>query len=203
MKTRTRHLLAAAVLAGALAACSSPAPEQTPAPSSPSPTAGTSDDAAVEAWADDVCTSLTAVRTATSSIGDDLQVNPLDGAAALDDARAQIQANIAEVGTAVADLRATIGDAPDVPAAQEAKEAFQGSLDEFEAAQAAVAQQAGAAASAENVADFLTAAGGALSAVSEAGAAVGDLYRSVTGEGSGVRAEVRAAFQAAPACQAL
>jgi hypothetical protein len=199
--TRTRHLLVATAVAASLtlAACGSGSPGDGETPTGTQP-AGTASPGSLEAWAGLVCTSLTDVRTALGNVGDGLQVNPLEGSSALDEARTQIRSNLDEVGTQLDELRASIAAAPDIPAAQEAKAAFEASLDDLDAAQQEAADQAQAAASAETPAEFVAAAGGALTAVRSAGTAVGDLFGSATGEGS---AEVRAAFDAAPECEGL
>jgi hypothetical protein len=197
--TRYRHLVVAAAAAACLtlAACGSGSSGDG---ATTSPPAGTASPGSLEAWAGLVCTSLADVRTALGDVGDGLQVNPLDGSSALDDARTQIRSNLDEVGVQLDELRATIAAAPDIPAAQEAKANFESSLDDLESAQQDASQKAGEAASAESPAEFVAAAGGALTAVRAAASAVGDMFGSVEGEGS---AEVRAAFDAAPECQGL
>lgn len=195
--SRFRRLLAPTLAAGAvlvLTACGTSTTDPEPTPTETDPQASTT------AWADDVCTSLADVRAAVTGIGDGLSINPLDGGS-LDAAREQIRGQVDEVGTAVGDLRATVRNAPDEPGAQEARAALEEPLDDLDAAQQQVVTQARAAADAASVPEFLTAAGGALTSVRTAVSAVGEVFSVATSGASGVRAEVRADFEAAPACQ--
>jgi len=199
--SRSRFFSAAALTAGvlALAACGSgSSSEPTTAPAT---SAEALDD--TTAWADGICTSLMDVRTAVDGIGEGLQINPLDGSGALDDAKSQISTQVDAVGTAVADVRAAVADAPDDPEVQAAKAELEDSLDALDAAREELATQAGAAASADSVTAFVAAAAGALTAVQSAGSAISDVYTTATGGASEARGEVRAAFESAPACQAL
>lgn len=198
-----RHLAVSLALSGALALTGcTPAGPTSPTTASPAAT-GDATLASTTAWAGSVCTSLADVRSAVDGIGEGLSINPLAGAGALEDARAQIESQVGAVGAAVADLRAAVAAAPDEPGARAIRDAIEGSLDDLDAAQRAAAEQAQATAAAGSVPEFLAAAGGALVAVREAGSAVGDLYQVATGSGSGAGDEARAAFAQAPACQAL
>ncbi len=200
-RPRTHRIAAVAVLAGAalaLAGCGSGG-SGSDATTSPSPTAST--DATV-AWADSVCTELTGVRTAIGAVGDGLAVNPLGGNA-LEEARQQITANLQDVQTAVDDLKAAIAAAPDGEGAQEVKSAFESAMSDLESAQQEASQQAQEAASAQSVQEFVSAAAGAVGSARTAASAVGELYSTATGQASAASAEVRAAFDSAPACQAL
>lgn len=199
--SRSRLFSAAVVTAGvlALAACGSgTSSEPTTAPAT---SAAALDD--TTAWADGICTSLADVRTAVDGIGEGLQINPLDGSGALDDAKSQISTQVDAVRAAVDDVRAAVADAPDDPEVQAAKAELEDSLDALQAAQDDLATQAGAAASADSVTAFVAAAAGALTAVQSAGSAISDVYTTATGGASEARGEVRTAFESAPACQAL
>jgi signal transduction histidine kinase len=199
--SRSRSFSLAVVTAGvlALAACGSgTSSEPTTAPAT---SAEALDD--TTAWADGICTSLVDVRTAVDGIGEGLQINPLDGSGALDDAKSQISTQVDAVRAAVADVRAAVADAPDDPEVQAAKAELVDALDALDAAQAELATQAEAAASADSVAAFVAAAAGAVTALQGAGSAISDVYSTATGGASEVRGEVRGAFESAPACQAL
>ena len=200
--SRSRFFSAAVVAAGvlALAACGSGTSSE-PTTTAPATSAAALDD--TTAWADGICTSLADVRTAVDGIGEGLQINPLDGSGALDDAKSQISTQVEAVGAAVADVRTAVADAPDDPEVQAAKAELEDSLDALQAAQEELATQAGAAASADSVTAFVSAAASALTAVQSAGSAISDVYTTATGGASEARGEVRAAFESAPACQAL
>lgn len=199
--SRSRSFSAVVVTAGvlALAACGSGTSSEPP--TAPATSAESLDD--TTAWADGICTSLAEVRTAVDGIGEGLQINPLDGSGALDDAKSQISTQVDAVGAAVADVRTAVADAPDDPEAQAAKAELEDALDALQVAQDELATQAGAAASADSVTAFVAAAAGALTAVQGAGSAISDVYTTATGGASTAGGEVRTAFQSAPACQAL
>ncbi len=199
MPHRNVTIVATALCAMALAACGSSAAPTTP--TAPAPSVADLD--ATAAWADGVCTSLTEVRTAIRGIGDDLEINPLEGAGAVDAARAQIAQQVDEVSSSLDGLRSAVAGAPDTAGARKAQAAIQASLDDLQTAQREAADQAAAAASADSPADFIAAAGGALVAVRAATAAVGDVYAAATGAASDSSAAVRAAFDEAPACEAF
>jgi chromosome segregation ATPase len=204
--TRARRVAAAALVAGtfALAGCGSGSTSDgssSGGSSAGGSSAGTPTDATV-AWADSVCSSLMDVKTAIGAVGDDLSVNPLSGNA-LEETRQQIAANLEDVQTAVDDLKAAIAAAPKGEGSQEVKSAFEAAMNDLESAQQTASEQAQAATSAQSVPEFVTAAAGALGAVQSAGSAVGQLYSTATDQTSAASAEVRAAFDSAPACQSL
>ena len=170
-----------------------------PGPSEP---AGEPEPATV-AWAGAVCSDVTDVRSAIGGIGDDLSLNPLAGTAGLTAAREQLEGQLRQVGQEFAELRSRIAAAPDEPAAQEARESLADALDAVESAADAAGSRARDALGADSVQAAISAAVGAVAAVGDALGAIGGLVRTATGAASGTSAEVRAAFQNAPACDDL
>lgn len=155
------------------------------------------------AWAGEVCTGVTDVRTAIGDVSDGLVINPLNGAEALAEARALLETRIGDVQRSYDELRASIAAAPDDPPAQEARATLDAALTSVESATDEASQAAREALGAESIPAAVSAARSSIGALRDAVTAVGDLIGEVTGTASGTSAEVRAAFDQAPTCKGL
>lgn len=166
---------------------------------------GTDVDVAAETvtWADTVCGGVHGLRQSLDGVGEGLTVNPLDGAAGVDEARRLVEEQVGAVERAIDDVRAGVAAAPDEPAAQEARQALESALAEVDTSQQTALDQAVTAFDADSVPAAVAAAGTALNAVRRAVEGAGDLVANATGTASGASAQVREAFARAPACQDL
>jgi hypothetical protein len=191
----------AAVLALAGCTVDVPEPANTGTPAATTGAGEVPED--VRGWADAVCARGLEVREALNGIGEGFDLDALQGAEGLEQARALVESQITGMQGAVEDLRSEIAAAPEHPVAQEARAALEQPFATLDESQRAAVQEAEAALDATSIPEALAAAGSALTAVRSAGENTSELIEPLTGSGENVSPEVNAVFGQSPSCEAL
>lgn len=189
-------LAAAALLTGCTG--SAPTPSPTPpaaAPTTQPPTTGTPPTAEQTAWAGEVCTSTTTLKsdvqglvTAVTAGGDNVQ-------AALKSQLTTIKESAATLTTTLGNVPEGSEDDPERAAVTSAADTFNGSITALESSVAAVEGTSGA--------ELVTALKGVATAASESLVALGSTAQAISTAAADGASTIGQAFDAAPECEAL
>lgn len=156
------------------------------------------------AWADSVCTAADGLRTSVSALGSNLTIAPSPTAGALDQLKAQLEAQLASIESSVNELTTALAAVPtDLPGAEQAKASLEASANTFKTHVQTLTQHAQALASATTTSQAAVLGAQALGALQ---AAVNSAQAFATSFGTAVDqagGELRAAFESAPRCGQL
>lgn len=178
----------------ALGGCSSDEPDEA---STPTPTG-----ISAAEWADSVCASVGELKIAVDAVADGLSVELGSGDAA-EQVKTQLRDDAADVGTSADDLLSVIAQPPDTEEAQELRDTLQDAAGEVTSATQEVKATAQATADATTSAEFLAAAGTALTAASTALTATDAFGTTVASAASDAGDTLKSAFADADSCASL
>jgi len=190
-KLRVLALGSAVVLTMGLAACSgSSSPSESPSLS------------AEAQWADSVCTSAKSVETSLNALGSDLSFDPSQGDSAVDQLKTTLKTQASDVNSAIAELGSAVDAVPvDAEGAEQLKTELTNAEKSFQESVQTAADAVQTAADATTTQDFATASAAALVSVKAAEASAKSFATNLSTATSGASSELKAAFDAAPACQ--
>ena len=190
---------AALMLVVGVAGCSSSGGSN--ASATPTATTGTAD----AAWAGEVCTGVSGVQAAVKNLGDGIKINPADAGASLTAAKAQLTTQLTAVENAAQQLVTTAttlpaGTSSDIQAKQDTlksqADALRSALDSVKTAAADVP-------AVTSPQDFVSSVADMVVPLTTAALDAKLLVTTLNGFTSSTKAKVKAAFEAAPTCQAL
>lgn len=199
---RTARAVAALALGSVLvlAGCSSSTDAGSSAAPSPSPTPTPTPSSVL--WANDVCVARDGLGTAVSALGRNLSYDTASSRSALEQIDRQLRLQVVALGHAADTLGSALTDVPvDFQAANDLAVTVTKTKADLGEAVAATQQHLDAMLASDSLVSGIGEAAQAVVAAKAAFAAGQALVGAVTDAASGANTELRAAFDAAPACQ--